>query len=188
MRTPPRLLRCLPLAIVLGAAPVQLHAQLPGDDSAAARASQPVAVWGSVALGSGTVAGSTTNLLAGALRANVSIGRVLLTYRNTDIGPLFSSGPGVRDDAFMIGARTAGRRFFAAAALGYDSASPYHQSCGDCSASSPGSSSSGLAYDLSLHANAVIPGLAVSLAGVAGPAQVRYTSFSVGVELGWFGR
>ena len=45
-----------------------------------------------------------------------------------------------------------------------------------------------LAYDYTVHANAVKAGVAASLSGLVGPSGVTYTAFTLTVELGWFGR
>ena len=137
------------------------------------------AMWLSAGLGGGD------NGVAGALHENVSIGPVLLMARQSYVGPFLGSGDAVDDKSVLVGLRSGGHRIFAAGALGYSWATPSHQ-C-DCSSPITGSTTSALAYDFSVHANALVPGLVISLSGTAGHTKVTTSMVTVGVELGWFG-
>lgn len=144
--------------------------------------------WASVGLGTGnTGAVDGSSDIAGVLRATASVGPWLATYRTGDIGPFISAGSGVRDNGVLAGMRTGGHRIFASAAVGYARATPYHQS-DNSSYPTIAPSVGALAYELTLHANAVVPGLALSMFGDIGPARSSYSAFTVSVELGWFGR
>lgn len=167
---------CL-VAMIVMAGPHTLRAQTPTSGW------QPdLAAWGSVGVGSGSISG-----IAGVSRENISVGPVLLSVRQTDIGPFISAGPGVRDNGVLFGVRTGGHRLFGSGALGYSRATPFHQ-CDTCGYTTTGATESGLAYDFMLHANALVPGLAASFSGVIGSQRINYSAFTIGVELGWFGR
>ena len=125
--------------------------------------------------------------VAGALRASVSAGPWLVTYRDSDVGPFISAGSGVRDRSLLAGVRSNGHRAFATAAVGFASAQPYHQSDNQ-STPDLAPSVGALAYEVSLHANAYVPGLAVSMFGALGPRTSKYSAFTLSLELGWFGR
>ena len=174
------------LIALLVAHPRAASAQSPSDTSASsASPHRPTAVWLSVGLGPGSKVGHNDTEISAVFRANVSTGPLLFTYRSSDISP-GDFGDGVRDDALLAGLRTGGHRLFAAAALGYARAAPYHEcNCGD--ESSPAPRAGGLAYDLTLHANARVPGIALSMSGTAGGARVSYRVFTVALEFGWFG-
>lgn len=162
------------------------QAQSPADTTSSAwTKSWPVAAWVSGGLGVGFIDASPDNQIAQIVRVNVSAGPLLLTYRQSDAGP-FESGDGVRDGAMLVGVRSSGRRLFAAGALGYAEARPYHR-C-ECSGGPEFERQAhGLAYDVTLHANAVIPGVAVSFSGVTLAPRARYMAFTLALELGWFG-
>ena len=174
--------------------PRHVVAQVPGavtqrvlSDSAARDDYFPrVAAWVSLGLGSGTVSG-----LAVVARANVSVGLVLVSYRLSDIEPFFDAGGGVQDAAVLVGLRTRDLRFFQTASLGYARANPVRDPVPFNDSGTPrtvGSSVAALAYDYTVHANAVIPGVAGSVSGIIGPSRVSYGAFTITVELGWFGR
>jgi hypothetical protein len=170
------------------AGPHIARAQSLGDTATVvAPTSRPIAAWASVGLGSGAVHGTAGGLLAGMVRAHVSVGSLLLTYRGSDVGPFIAAGDGVSDDAVLAGVRTRGRRLFASTALGYARASHYHQ-CDGCGVTTVDPGVGVLAYELAMHANLVVPGIAVSFSGNIGPSRVRYSAFTVALELGWFGR
>jgi hypothetical protein len=146
--------------------------------------SQPlVAVWVSGGVGSGGVqvqnGGSS---VAGVARASASVGPWLLTYRSSDVGPFMTAGTGVRDAGILAGVRTSGHRAFASAALGYARANPYHSN--DPSEPSVGV----MAYDVAVHANAYVPGIALAFSGDVGPSRATYVAVTLSAELGWFGR
>jgi hypothetical protein len=143
------------------------------ESETAPRFNNSVAAWGSVGLGPGNTRTYGESLVAGVLRANLSVGPWLLTYRNSDIGPLMDVGPRIRDKALLAGVRTGGHRLFASGAIGYARAAPYDLDV--------------LAYDATLHANAYVVGLALSLSGGIGPSRATYTAVTLGVEAGWFG-
>ena len=178
--------RRLGVALMLAAAPYTLSAQRPGD-AVVAPPLPPIAAWASIGLGPGTVAQSSS-AFAGAARANLTVGRLLFMYRSAGVGPFLGSGDGVNDEAFLVGVRTSGHRLFAMAAVGFDSARRYHDCMEGCTRTTDASRTSALAWDLSLHANALVPGLSLSYAGALGSSHVRYSALTLGVELGWFGR
>jgi hypothetical protein len=86
----------------------------------------------------------------------------------------------------LVGVRSSGRRAFAAAALGYAEARPYRR-CECSTGPDPRPQVHGLAYDITLHANAVVPGVAVSFSGIARAPRANYQAVSLALELGWFG-
>jgi hypothetical protein len=45
-----------------------------------------------------------------------------------------------------------------------------------------------LAYDVTGHANYIVPGIAVSFSGNIGPSRVAYSALTFALELGWFGK
>lgn len=166
------------------AAPQVIGAQSLRDTTAIATR---VAAWGSVALGTGdTRAQGGSGGLAGVVRANVSVGPWLVTYRGSDVGPFISAGSGVRDAGILAGMRSGGHRLFGSAAIGYARANAYHQS-DNASYPDVAPSVGVLAYDATLHANAYVAGIALSMSGAVGPSHTTYSAFTVGVELGWFG-
>jgi hypothetical protein len=115
------------------------------------------------------------------------VGALLLTYRGSDLGPLFAAGDGVRGDAALLGVRTGGRMVFGSAALGYARAAHYY-SCDGCGAGRMDPGVGALAYDLMGHANYIVPGIAVSFSGNIGPSRVAYSAITLELELGWFGK
>jgi hypothetical protein len=121
------------------------------------------------------------------IRANLSVGSLLFTYRGSDVGPFIGTGAGVRDDAALVGVRTGGRRLFGSAALGYARATPYQQ-CDQCGVTREDPGVGVLAYDVTAHANYIIPGIAVSVSGNLGPSRAAYSAITVELELGWFGK
>jgi hypothetical protein len=142
-----------------------------------------VAAWVSAGVGTGGVqvqnGGSS---VAGVARVSASVGPWLLTYRASDVGPFMSAGSGVRDAGILAGVRTSGHRAFASAALGYARANPYHSN--DPSEPSVGV----MAYDVAVHANAFVPGIALAFSGDVGPSRATYVAVTLSAELGWFGR
>jgi hypothetical protein len=99
--------------------PPSVALQHPRDSTATDENDPRVAGWVSLGLGGGTVSG-----LAAVARADVSVGRVPVSYRLGSIEPFFDSGAGVQDRAVLIGLRTTGLRFFQTASLGYARANP----------------------------------------------------------------
>lgn len=168
-----RLLFACAALLLTGAA---AHAQTPHDSTPSA----PYAVWASVGLG------PSSGGVAGIVRANMSLDRYLVTYRATEQGPFFGTGFAVSERALLVGARTPGKRIFGSAAIGYADAGSYHQSdgCAQCDRRH----GSSLAYELGAHANALVPGLALTFAGAAGPSHTSWSAMTVSLELGWFGR
>ena len=171
--------------LVTGAA-AKVRAQTASDTKTGGAPSRwPIAAWASAGVGLGRVASQEGNALATVERANLSAGPVLFTYRRSDVAPL-EAGNGVRDAGVLVGVRSRGRRLFAAPAVGYVQARPSRRcDCGD--PRQFGASVGAFAYDLTLHANAKVLGVALSLSGVAGPRRVRYLAGTVAVEAGWFG-
>ena len=118
------------------------------------------------------------------LRANVSVGPLVVTWRHTDVNR-FESDAGMRDDALLAGLRTDNRRLFATIAAGYAVARPK----GDCGCGAAGLTrrTSGLAYDVGIHANALLFGAAMSFSGIVFAPKASYLMVNLGVEAGWFG-
>lgn len=175
------------LAFVL-AIPRALPAQSAADGASSTVGAHPlVAVWASAGLGPGSTQERGGGDVAGVVRANVSVGPWLITYRGGDVGPFMTAGGGVRDAGILVGARTGGHRLFASAALGYARANAYHQS-DNSSYPDVAPSVGALAYDFTMHANAYVPGIALSFYGDVGPSHATYSAFTISAELGWFGR
>ena len=59
--------------------------------------------------------------------------------------------------------------------------------CGDCGTTTAGPTASALAFSAAAHANRFRIGFALGTFGVAGPPGVRYVSFLLSLEAGWFG-
>lgn len=188
MRTPPLRPRVAFVALLVAVCPHAARTQVLVDSSSVvSRPSRPIAAWASVGLGSGHVHAEPNGMLTGVIRANMSVGSLLLTYRGSDLGPFISAGTGVRDEAVLVGARTGGRRLFGSVALGYARATPYHQ-CDQCGVTTVDPGVGVLAYDVTMHANVIVPGIAAAFSGNIGPSRARYSAITVGLELGWFGR
>ena len=181
--------RWLTLACVVlgGTSPRLLTAQSSADTAVPPVHLPPVAAWGFFGLGSGGVPPHSESQLAGVAKLNLSVGHVMLSYRNTDVGPFISAGDGVRDNGLLGGVRTGGHHLFASAVLGLANVSHYHQ-CDQCGRLDVDPSVRVMAYDFTAHANYRVLGVAASFTGVTGPASVRYAAFTVGLEAGWFGR
>jgi hypothetical protein len=151
------------------------------------RLALPVAAWASASLGPGSVGKSPAGGVASALSGTLSVGPLLVIVRGSDVGPYMSAGDGVNASSVLVGARTSGSRLFASGALGLSRARHYHE-CDQCGYRTTDSPSDALAYDVTLHANAYVVGLALSLSGNAGSGVASYSAVTLGVELGWFGR
>lgn len=185
MSTPRRWRKLSRLLAVVALCPATALAQAPGDSTGTTGHSHPrIAGWISLGLGGGQGKSGGFGVVAAG---NASIGALLLTYRESDFGPFIAAGDGVRDHAVLVGVRSRWPRLFASAALGYGEASQYHQ-CDQCGVTTVDPAVSVMAYDVRLHANYFVPGLAISWSGVSGPARVRYDGITVALELGWFGR
>ena len=180
---------CLALVALIAALPRFADAQsTPPPQITADRWQDDLAGWVSVGLGPAKAGSQASGLLAGVARGNVSAGPLLLTYRASDVGPFLGSGRGVREGGVLAGVRSRGHRVFATAAVGYSRARGYYQGGMDSGGYRVQDASVGaLAYELSLHANAYVPGLAVSMFGDVGPGKSSYSAFTISVELGWFG-
>ena len=176
---------CATIALGLGN-PSPMHAQQDSSSSAHTSWTEDLAAWGSVGLGPGSI-GVTPSPLAGALRANVSAGPFIATFRTSDVGPFFASGDGVSEQSFLAGVRSRGHRLFAAGVVGYSSASPYHSGGFDQSPTHSSAEGS-LAYEGSVHANYMGLGIALSAFGDIGSTRASYTAMTLSVELGMFGR
>lgn len=89
----------------------------------------------------------------------------------------------------LTGMRTGGHRVFASGVVGYSRAKPYQDGGIDGGGRRTyAPSESALAYDVSLHGNVYVPGVALSLSGDIGSSRSTYTALTLSVELGWFGR
>lgn len=179
-RTAPILLLAL---VVIPAPPARAQSakdRSPADTSGTAL----VAAWASLGLGGAT---GSAHGIGAVLAGNLSAGPALLTYRISDFGPFLAAGAGTRDNALLVGGRTPGHRLFASAAVGYAVATPYHQQCDECGTTSDPKLGA-VAYDVRLHANLLVPGVALSWAGAVGAPRVTYSSVTLALELGWFGR
>ena len=172
------------LAVLLAVVAVPRTASAQFESETAPRFSVPVAAWGSVGLGPGNPPDHRSGV-AGIVRANASAGPFLLGYRYTDAGPFISAGSGVREKGVLAGVRTGGHRLFGSAALGYARSTPYYQSDNNGPTDSP--SAGVLAYDATVHANAYVVGLALSLSGGIGRSNVTYSAVTLSLEAGWFG-
>ena len=163
-----------------------------GGGSPAREPTRPIAAWLALGLGSGVLSqggSGSGSPLAGVLRANLSIGRLLVMARASDVGPFLGGGPGVSDMALLVGVRSPGRRAFLTAAGGVAAATPYQASCFDCGGGHHnGATVAALAFDVGLHANYLVPGVAAGISGAIGPSSVTHAAFTVAVELGWFGQ
>jgi len=124
--------------------------------------------------------GVLTSLSAGVA---ASYGMVLGMVRVTDSQQLFD-GPGVRDNALLVGARSRGDHLFGAGAVGIGQATPSESSD---AGTSYGTQQAAFAYDFSAHADYDVLGLALAVSGVVGPTKTSYVAVTLGVELGWFG-
>jgi hypothetical protein len=178
--------RFLLVVALIAASPRALRAQY-SDEADSSNTRNPIAGWVALGLGSGHLRGGNGGLFTSVTRANVSVGPWLLTHRESDAGPFMDAGKGVREDALLLGMRTNWRRIFASGALGYGRASSYHQ-CDQCGMTRVDPRVGTFAYDVGIHANLVVPGIYASISGSTGPSAVSYSAFTVGLELGWFGR
>jgi hypothetical protein len=98
---------------------------------------------------------------------------------------LFSNS-GVAARAVTLGVRSHESGGMASASLGWARA---HRvgGCGDCGTTTSGPTTSALAFSAAAHANGYGIGFAIGTFGVAGPPGVRYVSFLLSLEAGWFG-
>jgi hypothetical protein len=181
--------RLILLLALIATGPHAARAQSPDDADSSTAGRYPVAVWGSLGIGTGKLRGANGGSAVGVIRGNVSVGPLLLTYRGSDVGLFLfpGSGDGVREDGALVGLRTDGRRIFASAALGFAGASTYHV-CDGCGAQRVDPRVGVLAYDVMIHANYLVPGIHASLSGSVGPARVTHYATTIGLELGWFGQ
>jgi hypothetical protein len=91
------------------------------------------------------------------------------------------------DQAFLVGARTQGSRAFLLGAVGTAKAKSW-RTCDDCGEVTPRPSTTEMAYSFEAHGNPVpLFGIGATMFGVLGPASVRYNSFAVTLDVGWFG-
>lgn len=177
------------IAFVLSLPGVLVAQSSPDTTSGGAFIPGPVAAWASAGVGPGKVGEQRSDPIAGVARATVSVGPWVLAYRSTDVGPFFGTGDGVRESSLLAGMRTGGHRLFATAEAGFSGATWYHSGgidSGGYRTSAPREVA--LAYDVSLHANAIVPGIALSVFGDLGPGKSSYSAFTLSVELGWFGQ
>lgn len=156
--------------------------------AARSRAEPPlVALWGSAGLGSGQVHGSREGAIAGVVRANVSVGRWIVSYRETDVDPITRRGEGVRDHTILAGMRTGNHRVFVSGALGYSDATHYVPP-GQNFPEVVDPSAGALAYDYALHANYWVLGVGLAFSGNLGRTRVSYSAVTLMIEAGGFGR
>jgi hypothetical protein len=106
--------------------------------------------------------------------------------RQSEFGPFMGSGSGVQERGVLLGARSGGRRLFATGALGYVRANPYHQSDNSSDADVQPSVAA-VGYDVTVHANAILVGLAFGLSGNIGSSNTSYAAVTLSLEAGWFG-
>ena len=130
-----------------------------------------------------TSGGGVLTSLGGGVAA--SYGPLLGMVRVTDSEQLFV-GPGVRDDALLVGVRSRDDHLFAAGAVGIARATAFQTT--DGSGTITGSPRTTFGYDGSVHAAFRAAGIALSVSGVVGPQKTSYVAVALGVELGWFGR
>ena len=130
-----------------------------------------------------TSGGGILTSLGGGVAA--SHGIVVGMIRATDSEQLFV-GPGVRDNAVLIGLRSRANHLFVAGAVGVARATAFETT--DGSGTSAGTPRTAFAYDVSTHADFQVVGLALAVSGVVGPRKTSYVAVTLGAELGWFGR
>lgn len=128
--------------------------------------------------------GSIENSIADSYGGSYSPGRLMFTLRNSGAEQIF--GDGVEETAFLIGVRSTGPRSFVSAQLGPSAVHRFH-TC-DCSSSDrTGPKRTGLAFDVAVQGNWVIPGIGFDVFGDLFPSSQRYAALAVMVQLGWFG-
>ena len=141
----------------------------------------PQRAWLFAGLGTGTVKGS----LAGTIGGSYSPGPLIFTVRRSEAAQWF--GDAIDDAAFLVGVRSAGHRNFVSAQLGLAAVHRSH-TC-DCSGNDwTGPTHGGLAFDVAVQGNWVIPGVGFDVFGDLFPSSHRYAGVAVMVQLGWFGQ
>ena len=143
-------------------------------------------MWDSMGSGNAHLPSISRSQVAFVGKMNLSVGPVVLSYRNSDAGPFIGGGDGVRDSGLLGGVRTGGRRIFGAAALGFANANHYHK-CDGCDPTRVGPSAGVMVYDVTAHANLLVIGAAASFSGIVGPERVKYSVLTLELEAGWFG-
>ena len=136
-------------------------------------------IWLSAGLGLSTEDGPSW--LAGI---NYSPGIALISIDAAGSDLLSNSDVQVR--TVMLGLRSHELNGLASASLGWARA---HRAggCGDCGTTTPGPTASALSFSAAAHANRLGIGFALGSFGVVGPPGVRYVSFLLSLEAGWFG-
>jgi hypothetical protein len=181
-----------PIASVVGlmllSAPVM---KVSGQTGAAPRDSTAWQAWAFGRLGGasgapGAVATSGGGVLTSAGGGvAASYGTLVGMLRATDSEQLFV-GPGVRDNALLVGVRSRADHLFVACAVGIDRATAFQTT--DGSGTITGSPQTAFAYDISAHADFRVVGIALAISGVVGPQRTSYVAVTLGPEFGWFGR
>ena len=115
----------------------------------------------------------------------VSYGPLAGMVRATDSEQLFV-GPGVRDNALLIGLRSQADHLFVVGTAGIARATAFQTT--DGAGTITGNPQTAFAYDVSTHADFRVAGLALAVSGVVGPQKTSYVAVTLGAELGWFGR
>ena len=153
----------------------RLHGQTPATTDA-----WPQRGWLFLALGKGSI----ENSIAGSYGGSYAPGPLIFTLRNSGAEQIF--GDGVEETAFLIGVRSTGPRSFVSAQLGPSAVDRFH-TC-DCSGNDwTGPKHTGLAFDVAVQGNWVIPGIGFDMFGNLFPSSHRYAAVAVMVQLGWFG-
>jgi len=128
--------------------------------------------------------GSIENSVAGTYGGSYSPGPLIFTLRNSGAEQIFSDG--IEETTFLIGVRSPGARSFISAQLGPSAVHRCH-TC-DCSGNDwTAPTHGGLAFDVALQGNWVIPGIGFDVFGDALPSSHHYVALAVMLQLGWFG-
>ena len=140
----------------------------------------PQRAWIFLAIGRGSI----ENSIAGSYGGSYSPGPLIFTLRNSGAEQII--GDGVEETAFLVGVRSTGPRGFVSAQLGPSAVHRFH-TC-DCSGNDrTGPKHTGLAFDVAVQGNWVIPGIGFDAFGDLAPSSHRYAALAVMVQLGWFG-
>ena len=173
-----------PIAAIVGlmllSAPIL---KVSGQTGAAPQDSTAWQAWAFGRLGGASGAPGAVATSGGGVAA--SYGTLVGMARATDSEQLFV-GPGVRDNALLVGVRSRADHLFVAGVVGIDRATAFQTT--DGSGTITGSRQTAFAYDISAHADFRVVGIALAVSGVVGPQKTSYVAVTVGPEVGWFGR